>query len=216
MWKPRRLEAVLAILALMCVVGVAVPMFTRYSDNSARLQCLENLRIIGKALREWSAQNDYALPPGRGMSGFCNSTTGEPLKGNLYAIEPGLNALWNKGRGVIKDVNVFRCPGDRDLLPPPQVGEDFTSARQLSYGMTGHLYPTDPPNKVVVADKSDKNLPDGAMQNTANHNHRLTNVLFLDGRVISVDKPYLPPGLGSELGSIYVRESGEPNDTYIE
>ncbi|MCD7898282.1 MAG: DUF1559 domain-containing protein [Planctomycetaceae bacterium] len=215
MWKPKVLEISVAVMAVLAVVGIAVPMATRIRDNSDRLACLENLRQIGIGIRQWSLAHDYALPPGRGMSGFCNSDTGEPLRGNLYAIEPGLNALWDKGRGVITDVNVFRCPGDRNLEPPPAIGEDFTSAGQLSYGMTGDLYPTDVPNKVVVADKSDRSLPDGARRNCAHHGHRLTNVLFFDGSVRSCDGPYLPPGVGSELGSIYIRESGSQNDTYI-
>lgn len=216
MYKPRLLEFGLLAAAAMCIAGVAVPMHTRAKDNANRLKCLDNLRIIGEGMRQWSLQHDYALPPGRGMSGFCNSTDGKPLKGNLYAIEPGLNALWDKGHGVITDVSVFRCPGDPHLEPPPKAGEDFTSAGQLSYGMTGHLYPTDAPNKVVVADKSDKALANGATKNTANHGHRFTNVLFFDGRVRTCERPYLPPGIGSESGSIYSKETGNANDTYIE
>jgi prepilin-type processing-associated H-X9-DG protein len=216
MWKHRVIEIILVACALAACVGVAVPMLTRASDNTARLQCLDNLRAIGEAMAEWSARHDRALPPGRGMSGFCNSATGAPSKGNLYAVEPGLNALWDKGRGVITDPAVFRCPGDAGLLPPPAMGEDFTDPAQLSYAMTGSLYPSDPPNKVVVADRSDKSLPDGPKQNTGNHNHRLTNVLFADGSVRSLDSPFLPSGAGSETGSIYIRETGEPNDSYIE
>ncbi len=214
--KPKYLELGLALSALMCVAGVAWPMHTRASDNNARLKCLGNLRKIGLAMRQWSLMHDYALPPGRGMSGFANSPDGKPLPGNLYAVEPGLNALWDKGRGVITDPSIFVCPGDRHVLPPPKVGEDFTSPDQLSYAMTGRLYPTDAPNKVVVADKSDKSLPNGATRNSANHNHRFTNVLFFDGGVRTCDRPYLPPGVGSELGSIYMRETGDPNDTFIE
>ena len=212
----RRMEIGIAAAAILSIVGVAAPMITRARDNADRRQCLENLRKIGEGIREWSLRNDYALPPGKGMSGFCNSQTGEPLKGNLYAIEPGLNALWDKGRGVISDPSVFRCPGDKTLEPPPAVGEDFTSPNQLSYAMTGHMYPTDPPNKVIVADKSDKNLPDGTIRNTCNHGHRFTNVLFFDGSARTVDRPFLPQGTGSETGSIYVKETGLPNDTYME
>jgi hypothetical protein len=210
------METGIIVAAVFCLIGVAVPMAIRARDNSDRLKCLDNLRKIGEGIRQWSLMNDYALPPGRGMSGFCNSDTGEPLKGNLYAVEPGLNALWDKGRGVITDPSVFRCPGDKNLEPPPRVGEDFTSPRQLSYSMTGHLYPTDAPNKVVVADKSDKNLPDGTVRNSANHGHRFTNVLFFDGSVRTCDRPFLPQGIGSEQGSIYIRETGDPNDTYME
>lgn len=216
LWKPRVMETALVVVGLLAVIGVAVPMYTRASDNSARLKCLDNLRRIGAGIRQWSLMNDYALPPGRGMSGYCNSSTGEPLAGNLYAVEPGLNALWDKGRGVITDPSVFVCPGDPHALPPPAVGEDFTSPLQTSYAMTGHIYPTDPANKVIVADKSDKSLPDGTVRNSANHGHRFTNVLFFDGKVRTCDAPYLPPGVGSELGSIYLRETGLPNDTYIE
>lgn len=212
----RKMEVGLVASAVLCIVGVAVPMLTRARDNADRLQCLDNLRRIGEGIRQWSLQNDYALPPGRGMSGFCNSPDGVPLHGNMYAVEPGLNALWDKGRGVITDVSVFRCPGDPGLEPPPAVGEDFTSPGQLSYGMTGNLYPTDLPNKVVVADKSDKSLPDGPISNTCNHGHRFTNVLFFDGSVRTCDRPFLPPGTGAELGSIYVKDTGLPNDTYIE
>lgn len=216
LWKNRFIEISLLVCALLACAGIAVPMLTRANDNAARLRCLENLRLIGEAMRQWSEQHDHALPPGRGMSGFSNTTTGVPAKGNLYAVEPGLNALWDKGRGLITDPEIFRCPGDETLLPPPAAGEDFTDPRQLSYAMTGNLYPTDPPNKVVVADKSDKTLPDGAVRNTANHNHRFTNVLFNDGSVRTVDSPFLSGGAGSEPGSIYVRDTGDRNDTYME
>ncbi len=216
MWKPRVIEISLLACALFACAGIAVPVLTRASDNADRLQCLENLRRIGEAIRKWSELHDHALPPGRGMAGFANSGTGAPLKGNLYAVEPGLNALWDKGRGLITDPDVFRCPGDENLLPPPEVGEDFTDPRQLSYSMTGDLYPTDPPNKVVVADKSDKSLPDGNRRNTANHNHRFTNVLFRDGSVRTCESPFLPTGVGSEPGSIYIRETGDQNDSYME
>lgn len=216
MWKPRVLEAAIIVAAVLAAVGVAIPMLVRAGDHNDRLQCLENLRLIGEAMRHWSLKHDYALPPGRGMSGFCNAEGGQPAKGNLYAVEPGLNALWDKGGGVIKDISILRCPADKNLLPPPAVGEDITHPNQISYAMTGHLYPTDLPNKVVVADKSDKSLADGATKNSANHGHRFTNVLFFDGSVRTCDTPYLPPGVGSELGSIYLKETGLPTDTYIE
>ncbi|MDR1521088.1 MAG: hypothetical protein LBU23_13245, partial [Planctomycetota bacterium] len=178
-------------------------------------QCLDNLRRIGEGVRRWTELNDYLLPPGRGMSGFCNSPDGVPLEGNLYAVEPGLNALWDKGRGVISDPLVFRCPADPGLEPPPAPGEDFTSARQLSYGMTGNFYPTDAPNKVIVADKSDEGVNGGPARG-CNHGGRFINVLFFDGRVRTCEGPRLPPGVGSESGSIYARETGDQNDTYIE
>lgn len=216
MWKPKVLELALIIAAVSSMIGVFAPMLTRAADNSARLQCLENLRKIGVAVRQWSAEHDFGLPPGRGMSGFSNTADGVPPRGNLYAVEPGLNALWDKGRGVIPDISILRCPADRNLLPPPEPGEDITHPDQISYSMTGHLYPTDLPNKVIAADKSDKRLKDGATKNSANHGHRFTNVLFFDGTVRSCDSPYLPPGIGSELGSIFIRETGLPNDSYME
>lgn len=212
-WK---LEWGLLVCAVMALVGIVTPMFIRYQDDADRRKCLENLHTIGEAIKQWSLMHDYALPPGRGMSGFCNSPDGLPLKGNLYAVEPGLNALWDKGNGVIRDPMVFVCPGDGNVEPPPEPGEDFTSAGQISYAMTGHIYPTDAPNKVIVADKSDKSLSDGSTRNTANHNHRFTNVLFFNGSVRTCDSPYLPPGVGSELGSIYIRDTGNQDDTYIE
>lgn len=212
----RLLEAGIILCALMSIAGVAWPMAIRIGDNRIRKKCLDNLRRIGEGIQEWSRQHDYALPPGKGMSGFCNSPDGKPLPGNLYAIEPGLNALWDKGRGVIQDPSVFVCPGDIHAAPPPKEGEDFTSASQLSYAMTGRIYPTDVPNKVVVADKSDKSLPNGATIPSANHGHRFSNVLFFDGSVRTCESPYLPPGVGSELGSIYIRETGDHNDTFME
>lgn len=214
--KDRLFEIGLAAAAVMAVIGIAAPMYIRCRDNGNRVKCLDNLRIIGEAVREWSLRNDYALPPGKGMSGFANSPDGVPLPGNMFAVEPGLNALWDKGRGVIKDPSIFVCPGDRHIAPPPAVGEDFTSPNQLSYAMTGHIYPTDPPNKVVVADKSDKTLPNGSTTASANHHHRFVNVLFFNGAVGTFASPFLPPGAGSETGSIYIRETGLPSDTYIE
>lgn len=210
------LEALLAAATLLAIVGIVAPVVVRTHDEANRKACLENLHIIGEAIRTWSEQHDYALPPGKGMSGFCNSADGAPLPGNLYAVEPGLNALWDKGQGIIKDVNVFRCPGDSHLEPPPAVGEDFTSPGQLSYAMTGRLYPTDLPNKVVVADKSDKTRPDGPQVASPNHNHHFINVLFFDGSVRTVLSPVLPVGVGSETGSIYVMETGGQNDSFIE
>ena len=207
------LEAMLVLTAVLAAAGFILPALTRIRDNDDRLRCLENLRQIGEAVKQWSLANDYALPPGKGMSGFCNSPDAKPLPGNLYAVEPGLNALWDKGNGFIKDVNVFRCPADRHLEPPPAPGEDFTSPGQLSYAMTGRLYPTDPPNKVIVADKSDKNSPDGM---SANHDHHFINVLFFNGNVRTAAKPVLPPGVASDMGNIYRLETGDQDDTYME
>lgn len=216
MWKPKVLEIAIGVAIILAIIGIAIPVLTRAADNAARRNCLENLRLIGEAIHKWAEEHDYSLPPGRGMSGFCNSPNGAPLKGSLYVVEPGLNALWNKGNGVIKDISILRCPADKNLLPPPEPGEDITHPNQISYAMTGHIYPTDLPNKVIVADKSDKSLPNGSEKNSANHNHRFTNVLFFDGSVRTCEKPFLPPGVGSELGSIYIKETGQPNDTYIE
>lgn len=216
LWRPRVLEISLVLCALLAIAGIAVPMTVRVGDYGDRMQCLHNLRLIGEAMRKWSLAHDYMQTPGRGMSGFANSPDGVPAKGNLYAVEPGLNALWDKGRGVITDISILRCPADDSLLPPPEVGEDITDPGQISYAMTGNLFPTDPPNKVVVADKSDKSLGDGARRNSANHGHRFTNVLFFDGSVRTCETPFLPPGAGSELGSIYIRESGQAGDTFIE
>jgi hypothetical protein len=204
------------IVGVMSAAGVIVPLATRAHDNSARLQCLDNLRQIGEGVRKWTSIHDHAIPPGRGMSGFCNSPDGIPGKNNLYAIEPGLNALWDKGRGVIDNPAVFACPADPRLQPPPDPGEDFTSAQQLSYGMTGHIYPTDVPNKVIAADKSDKQPDASGTPRSANHHGRLVNVLFFNGKTRTCKTPRLPRGVGSEPGSIYLRETGDNNDTYIE
>ncbi|MDR3078186.1 MAG: hypothetical protein LBV15_05435 [Planctomycetota bacterium] len=216
MFRLGRLEIGILAAAVLSVLGVVIPLATRARDNSARLQCLDNLRQIGEGVRKWSLLHDHAILPGRGMSGFCNSPGGVPGKGNLYAIEPGLNALWDQGRGVIDNPSVFACPADLHLQPPPALGEDFTSAEQLSYGMTGHIYPTDASNKVIAADKSDKRPDGGGTPRGANHQGRFINVLFFDGKTRTCEKPRLPPGVGSELGSIYLRETGDNNDTYIE
>jgi hypothetical protein len=208
------MEAILAVAVPFVLCGTFVPLYIRHRDNANRLKCLDNLRIIGEGIAEWSRLHDFALPPGKGMSGYANSRDGEPLSGNVYAIEPGLNALWDKGNGVIKDVEVFRCPADRFLEPPPKPGEDFTSPGQLSYSMTGRLYPTDAPNKVIVADKSDKAR--GPYAPSANHDHHFINVLFFDGSAKTVPGPILPVGIGSDPGSVYLRESGDPEDTYME
>ncbi|MDR1613706.1 MAG: hypothetical protein LBT97_13125 [Planctomycetota bacterium] len=208
------MEGILAAAALLSLFGALRPLYLRYRDNANRLKCLDNLRRIGEGIAEWSKQHDYALPPGKGMSGYCNSGDGTPLPGNRYAIEPGLNALWDKGNGVIRDVEVFRCPADGNLEPPPAPGEDFTSPGQLSYSMTGDIHPTDAYNKVVVADKSDKSR--GPYVPGVNHDRRFINVLFFDGRVRTVQGPVLPIGVASDAGSIYLRESGTPDDTYME
>lgn len=209
------LAFLIAIAVALAVIGVAYPNSIRIKERSNRLLCLENLRRIGEGIREWSLTHDSLLPPGRGMSGYADSPDGSPLPGNIYAVEPGLNALWDKGNGVIKDPSVFVCPGDRWAEPPPKPGEDFTSPGQLSYGMTGYIYPTDPGNKVIVADKSDPTKPDHATAGSRNHGNHYINVLFLDGQVKTVTSPFLPAGEGSDPGSIYRMDSKSANDTFI-
>ncbi|MDR3210550.1 MAG: hypothetical protein LBU79_01385 [Planctomycetota bacterium] len=210
------LEFSLVIAFLLALAGVVFPFLTRMADDHDRRQCLENLQVIGQAIQQWSREHDYALPPGRGMSGFTTRAGSSEVGENLYVVEPGLNALWDKGNGIIKDVNVFRCPADHHLLPPPEPGEDFTLSGQLSYGMTGRIYPTDSPNKVIVADKSDEDSRSRRNRGSPNHNYHFINILFFDGQTMTVPGPVLPLGMGSDPGSIYVRETGDQDDTYIE
>lgn len=210
------IEMLVVISIIMALAGLLVPVFTRIRESANRAKCVSNLHQIGKAITEWSIENDSAMPPGKGMAGFANSETGAPLPGNLFAIEPGLNSLWNQGEGVIQDPRVFVCPSDIHIETLPKVGEDFTSAGQLSYAMTGYVYPNDKPNKVIVADKSDKKHPDRQNVASGNHGNRFTNMLFFGGHVKGYAKPVLPPGEGSESGSIYTKNSGDQDDTFME
>ena len=91
--------------------------------------------------------------------------------GDDKAAQLGLDALWDKGRGILNDPNVFLCPSverpnfkliadkgtvlatKRDGAPLLVPGNRIWRGTQTSYSMSGFLRTNDLSNKVVAGDK---------------------------------------------------------------
>jgi len=57
-------------LALLIFAGMLLPALNNAREKARRISCESNLRAIGTALKQYAAENDGSLPPGKGVAGF--------------------------------------------------------------------------------------------------------------------------------------------------
>lgn len=95
------LLVVIAIIAILA--AIAFPVFGSMSQNSHKAGCLSNLRQIGAAVMQYSADNDGSLPP--------NVTSTDPSAGGHSSTYPQIIApyLGKAENGTLRS-QVFFCP----------------------------------------------------------------------------------------------------------
>ena len=178
---------VIGIIAILLALVVLPTTGGRgHREMRIRSVCMSNLRQVGVATVIYSAPSNYgAMPASRAKDSAGNShapQTGAQVLGANQGVEWGLNALWDKGGGELNDPAVFLCPAAADkvkptkaerLLPGSDMAMSGVSFKQSNYSMAANLKITDPPNKVIAADKLRGSSPNGGESAWDNANYDL-------------------------------------------
>ena len=93
-------------IPLALVVAVLYPVFNEVRENARRASCQTNLKTLGAALSQYSADNDDALPTVR-------SASGQTWRETLLAY--------------VKDKNSYHCPKRDDFVDAQGISQNYAA-----------------------------------------------------------------------------------------
>lgn len=215
--QPRRqglalIELLTVVAILLLLLGIVIPMFVEARERSNRFHCQNNLREIGQALLNFSAD-----------------AKGNPLFPDQPFLLPNPRpedvpaAIFHLGRLYQLPPRLFVCPNtlavpDESANPAFPSADNFSNVkRNLSYSMQNpyanpslsaaiRQFRSAKPDFAIIADLNpgiigeDNNVlavlpstPAEQMRwgNSNNHSKRGQNVLYADGRVEFADNPFV-------------------------
>lgn len=206
-------ELIVVGAIILLLVSLLVPMFAQAHDRAGRAKCMDNLRKIGRALRDYADENRGRLPSTRPAS-----LTADPLDAlpdvsnsgydcpNPFAVNgPRFNnipaALFLLIRTQDLSARFFICPAT-DGVPDDfgglsaQARSNFTDVgRNLGYALqnpyasgeaiaSGFSWQRDLPAAYpLVADRGPAAGGSPSARNSPNHGGLGQNLLFADGSV---------------------------------
>lgn len=196
-------EAVVVTLIIALLVALLVPMFVHAQDRSARARCMNNLRKIGRALRDYADDHGGKLPTTRPAAvpplevmrpDLSNAGFDQPDPFAPGAVPPNNvpAAVFLLVRTGYLDTDTFVCPGtsqvpDRWGPAPANTRSNFTDVSlNLSYAIqnpyadataaaSGFKWERGLPAEYPLAADRGPAISDGALLPLANsRNHRST------------------------------------------
>ncbi|HRJ73010.1 MAG TPA: prepilin-type N-terminal cleavage/methylation domain-containing protein [Terrimicrobiaceae bacterium] len=215
-WPQR--EAAFTLIELLACVGIILvlaallfPVANRMNASAKQNACISNLRTIGSAHAQYSAENNGAITPNRSNEGaiayFWNQ--------ELAAYIMGGKRLGTGGGNPPAKCKTFHCPAAKNPSPPDALGYSSVYVEKSSYGqnlligggnesaVTANGYPRNqrrqtiekPSKMVLVAETPAVNIAsysfEGAAAGPTRHNGT-SNLLFVDGHVESAAYPVTP------------------------
>jgi prepilin-type N-terminal cleavage/methylation domain-containing protein/prepilin-type processing-associated H-X9-DG protein len=164
------IELLVVIAIIGILAGILLPVLSRARESARKTQCMSNVKQIGMGLIMYANENSEAFPSDTAAGAMASLTL-------LYDT-------------YISDNKVFNCPSDTLVSAASNasmsVGTAFTST-QCSYGYDRSHTQADDADVALAADR-----PPGtpsATANSANHNGRGQNVVYIDGHVEFVNSP---------------------------
>ncbi len=202
------IELLVVIAIIGILAGILLPVLSRARESARKTQCMSNIKQIGMGLIMYANENSETFPSDTAYS------AGSPAM-------RGLNILYDT---YISDNKVFNCPSDTTVTGATNAGmlvstiggtEAFTST-QCSYGYDRTHTQADDADVALVADRPPATPSTTA--NSANHNARGQNIVYVDGHVEFIISPLAGwfYSNGTTRDNIYIDDSTASTDTYIE
>ncbi len=202
------IELLVVIAIIGILAGILLPVLSRARESARKTQCMSNIKKIGMGLIMYANENSETFPSDTAYS------AGSPAM-------RGLNILYDT---YISDNKVFNCPSDATVTSATNAGmsvstiggtEAFTST-QCSYGYDRAHRQADDADVALAADRPP--ATPSATANSANHNARGQNIVYVDGHVEFIISPLAGwfYSDGTTRDNIYIDDSTASTDTYIE
>jgi prepilin-type N-terminal cleavage/methylation domain-containing protein len=147
------IEVIVVLAVLVILVRLLFPPISRPKAKSQRINCVNNLKTIGVALRNFSSEHSGSWPMDLAVT---NGGTREWL-----ADETQLWRHWLRLSNELATPKILLCPSDLQRLPPKHVLSDrqplawagFTNNSRLSYflGLNASEYR---PETILAGDRN--------------------------------------------------------------
>lgn len=210
------IELLVVIAIIGILAGILLPVLSRARESARSTQCASNVKQIGMGLIMYANENGEQFP---------TDTTGSAMT--------SLNLLYPN---YVSDPRTFNCPSDTFVTSASNAGIAAATAftkNQCSYGYDRAHTQADDADVALASDRPTNDaasVPTSA--NSPNHGGTVNaagtadvagrgqNVVFVDGHVEFVTSKnagwYDSTGLASGRDDIFVNDSAEGTDTYIE
>ena len=203
------IELLVVIAIIGVLAGIMLPVLSRARESSRRTQCMSNIKQIGMGLIMYANENNDTFP-----SDTAYSDESPAMR--------GLNLLYDT---YVSDNKFFNCPSDTMVTGATNVGMSPSTANdsfeqdECSYGYDRSHTTANEADVAILADRP----PDtpSPTANTANHEGRGQNVVYVDGHVEFVISPLAGwySADGTTRDNIYMDEpsvtGGGGTDTHI-
>jgi len=194
------IELLVVIAIIGILAGILLPVLSRARESARKTQCMSNIKQIGMGLIMYANENSETFPS-------------DTAYGGASPAMRGLNLLYDT---YVSDNKVFNCPSDTTVTAATNAGMSTStsggteafSQTQCSYGYDRTHTQADDADVALAADRPP--ATPSATANTANHNGRGQNVVYVDGHVEFVNSP-LAGWYGSDgttRDNIYLNAAG--------
>jgi len=205
------IELLACVGIILVLAALLFPVANRMNASAKQNACLSNLRTIGSAQAQYSAENNGAITPNRSNEGaiayFWNQELAAYITGGERRGAGG-------GTPPVK-CKAFHCPAAKAAAPADPLGYSSAYVEKSSYGQNLLIgggneaavkingYPKNqrrpmiekPSKMVLVAETPAVNIAsysyEGATAGPTRHNGT-SNLLFVDGHVESAVYPVTP------------------------
>ncbi len=188
------IELLVVIAIIGILAGILLPVLSRARESARRTQCASNVKQIGMGLIMYANENSEAFPV---------STTAPVAMTSLKLLFPN----------YVSDPRMFNCPSDTSVTAATNADMNDTTGDafdkdECSYGYDNTHTQADDADVAIAADRPP--AATSATANSANHNGRGQNVVYIDGHVEFVNSPlagwYAPDGTTRD--NIYTNTAG--------
>jgi prepilin-type N-terminal cleavage/methylation domain-containing protein/prepilin-type processing-associated H-X9-DG protein len=197
------IELLIVIVIIAVLVAILVPVVNAAIERGRRASCQSNLRQIGAAMINFSADHSGFFPLVSGSTYPPRYSGNPPALGGQWPLTRVVLEMYNKK--YLTDLGVWVCPSDKGEGPnnSQSVSKANDITRFNSYGNASYMYVagmsstlpiTSPSRAAVLLDESSERergdrSPDGMPDITAidNHGANYRNVFYFDGHVRAIE-----------------------------